>query len=185
MSNWIILAICVAVAAVAWFVCARRMSVGIKIEGECEVIMAQTANALQFVVVRNLVEIRVSGTTAPLKSEDCQVEHRGPIVSVPIQAWMPVPTQFAFQVTGRGTAEIIVSSPLAPGAEPLLFVIDVDDPGIAIDGNVMIMDAPVVEEETDEEPAPDEEPVDEQFEGFDPDGIDPAPPFNPVRGPSI
>ena len=179
MSNWIILAICVAVAAVAWFVCARRMSVGIKIEGECEVIMAQTANALQFVVVRNLVEIRVSGTTAPLKSEDCQVEHRGPIVSVPIQAWMPVPTQFAFQVTGRGTAEIIVSSPLAPGAEPLLFVIDVDDPGLAIDGNVMIMDAPVVEEGTDEEP------VEQIEDDLDPNINDPAPPSNPLRGPSI
>ena len=157
MSNWIILAMCVAVAAVVWFVLERRrMSVGIKIEGECEVIMAQTANALQFVVVRNLVEKRVSGTTVPLKAEDCQVEHGGPIVSVPIPVWMPVPTQFAFQVTGRGTAEIIVSSPLAPGAEPLLFVIDVDDPTIAIDGNIMIMDAPVVEEETDDPPPPNE-----------------------------
>lgn len=104
--------------------------------------MAVSANPVQYLFVKDVAIVTVCGVLAPLAAEDCHVEVSGPAVAMPVPDWAPEGTQFAFDVTARGTVIIDITTAKNPDLVPLEFVIDVDDPDREIVGNLIVADAP-------------------------------------------
>jgi hypothetical protein len=121
----------------------RRRRISVKLVGTLEVrIMAVSASTSQYLFLKDIAIQLASGTLEPLDVVDCHVEVEGPAIAVAVPDWAPDGTQFAFDVTARGTVYLSVTTAKEPTLEPLTFTVDVDDPAIAIVGMLYVADQP-------------------------------------------
>lgn len=104
--------------------------------------MATKATIDSYLFVTGLGVQRASGKVTPLDAANAHAEVFGPAEVVEIPAWAPEGVQFAWRVLDRGVIDIDITAAEFPGLT-LEFTVDVDDPEVAIVGNLIVMSAPV------------------------------------------
>jgi hypothetical protein len=104
--------------------------------------MATKATVDSYLFVTGLGVQRASGKVTPLDTANAHADVVGPAEVVEIPSWAPEGVQFAWKVIDRGVVFIEITAAEFP--ELILeFRVDVDDPNIAIIGNLVVMSAPV------------------------------------------